>query len=214
MFNDTFFVTGDSNSFDANESAAWYAQMRERLPTPAEINNGFYIDFDDIDGDNFNIYPVVSGITGDPIVGSRSGDGVSFIDGGVPIMNSSYSSEEKTITLTTSSNGTATGYTTPINGRILSIQYVKTDFVDGVDFAITTETTAQQLWAENDVNASVIKTPRQPVHSTTGEPLEYVTGFAVVEPIAVDDERIKITIANGGEIKSGTFRITVDQKGN
>jgi hypothetical protein len=117
--------------------------------------------------------------------------------------------KRETVILTTAADGSIIGYTAPVNGRILSIQYVKTDFADGVDFAITAETTAQQLWAQDNVNASATKAPRQAAHNTAGVAAEYATGFAVVEPIAVDNERIKIAITNGGDAKSGTFHITV-----
>ena len=68
------------------------------------------------------------------------------------------------------------------SGAVVSpvvIQYVKTDYTDGVDFTITTETTGQTLWTESNVNAAAVKAPRQarpppaqwrpcPAHAGTG----------------------------------------------
>jgi hypothetical protein len=113
------------------------------------------------------------------------------------------------VEIITAADGSAIGYSKPVNGRILSVQYVKTDFADGVDFAITSENTAQQIWAQDNVNAAAVKVPRQAVHNTAGVAVEYATGFAIVEPIVVVDERIKIAITNGGATKSGTFHITI-----
>jgi hypothetical protein len=117
--------------------------------------------------------------------------------------------KRETVTITTAADGSGIGYSKPVNGRILSVQYVKTDFADGVDFAITSETTAQQIWAQDNVNAAAIKAPRQAVHNTAGVAAEYTTGFAIVEPVVVAEERIKISITNGGDTKSGTFHITI-----
>jgi hypothetical protein len=49
---------------------------------------------------------------------------------------------------------------------IESIQYVKTDYADGVDFTITAEATTETIWTESNVNAAVIKHPRAATHST------------------------------------------------
>jgi hypothetical protein len=117
--------------------------------------------------------------------------------------------KRETVTLTTAADGSVIDYSTPVNGRVLSVRYVKTDFADGVDFAITTETSGQQIWDQDNVNASATKAPRQAVHNTAGVAAEYATGFAIVEPIVVADERIKISITNGGATKSGTFHITI-----
>ena len=66
--------------------------------------------------------------------------------------------KRETVEITTVADGSVIGYSKPVNGRILSVQYVKTDFADGVDFAITSETTAQQIWTQDNVNAAALKT--------------------------------------------------------
>jgi len=119
--------------------------------------------------------------------------------------------KRETVSVTTAVGGAATGYSKPVNGQILSIQYVKTDFADGVDFTITLETTERGLWTELDVNASAIRAPRQPAHSQAGAALHFNDegDEPVPVPICAADERVKIAIANGGDGNTGVFHITV-----
>lgn len=114
------------------------------------------------------------------------------------------------VSVTTAADGSATAYTsTTVNGAVRSIQYVKTDFDNGVDFAITLETTGQGLWTDTDVNASEIVCPRQPTHDAAGAARLYAGGgTAVSDFIYAADERVKIVIAQGGNVKTGTFYIT------
>jgi len=118
--------------------------------------------------------------------------------------------KRETVKITTADGGAGTGYSKPVNGRIQSIQYVKTDFADGVDFTITLEKTGRGLWTESDVNLAAIRAPRQPAHDQVGVPLVFdEAGKPVVVPICAADERVKIVIAAGGDGTSGTFHITV-----
>lgn len=114
------------------------------------------------------------------------------------------------VAVTTAADGSATAYTSAaVNGAVRSIQYVKTDFDNGVDFAITLETTGQGLWTESNVNASAIRCPRQPTHDAIGAASLYAAGGEPVEDfIYAADERVKIVIAQGGNVKTGTFYIT------
>lgn len=115
-----------------------------------------------------------------------------------------------TVSVTTASDGSATAYTDKtVNGRILSVQYVKSTFDNGVDFTITLETTGQGLWTDTDVNASETVCPRQPTHDAVGAARLYAGGgTAVSDFIYAADERVKIVIAQGGNAKAGTFYIT------
>ena len=118
--------------------------------------------------------------------------------------------ERHAVTATTDGSGDVTAYTPVITGAILSIPYVKTDYTNGVDFVVTTETTAQSVWSENDVNASTIRCPRQAIHSTAGAALLYAAGgTAQVDPIYVAGERVKFVVSSGGASKVGTFYVTV-----
>lgn len=114
------------------------------------------------------------------------------------------------VAVTTDGDGAATAYTSePVQGRVLGIAYVKTDFADGVDFTITTEATAQQLWREDDVNASKTIYPRLAVHSGLAVALTFDGTEPVAEPAPVANERVKIQIASGGAAKTGTFHVYV-----
>lgn len=105
-------------------------------------------------------------------------------------------------------DGAAIAYSSPVNGMLSQIRYVKDSFDNGVDFTITLENTGETLWAELDVNASATRAPRQPTHSTAGVASLYAgSGLAVNDLIAVSG-RIKFTIAAGGSAKAGRFHIT------
>lgn len=115
-----------------------------------------------------------------------------------------------TVSLTTDTGGDATGYTPPVNGRVLTVIYDKTDFATGVDFAITAEDTGQGIWTEADVNASATRAPRQPTHDDVGVASLYAAGGEPVEDhIYLADERVKIVVSNGGSTKSGSFTVIV-----
>lgn len=119
----------------------------------------------------------------------------------------------QTVSVTTDTSGDATAYSDTVNGRVLKIQYVKDDFVNGVDFTITTETTSQTLWNEDDVNASETVIPREGLYTTIGTQALYAAAGSQVhgQHIYAHYERIKIVIANGGASKSGTFYIFTDE---
>lgn len=97
------------------------------------------------------------------------------------------------VTIETAVGGAGEGYTPVVNGRILAISYVKDDYAAGVDFTITTETTLQDLWVEQNVNASEVIYPLA----------------AAGLNIPAGDERVKIVIGSGGDGKSGTFHVLV-----
>lgn len=110
-----------------------------------------------------------------------------------------------TVPVTTAADGTATVYSPYLSGFLESIQYVKTNFADGVDFTITADGSGETLWGELNVNAQVIKRPRVVVHSTAG-----VAGTNAEFRIALGRERVKIAVAQGGNATTGAFVVTVD----
>lgn len=113
------------------------------------------------------------------------------------------------VPVVTAADGSATVYSPVVTGLLSQIRYVKTDFTDGVDFTITAEATGETLWAENDVNASATRAPRQATHSTAGVASLYAATFAVTDKIALANDRVKIVIASGGDTKSGTFHFLI-----
>jgi len=116
--------------------------------------------------------------------------------------------ERHTVTVTTNADGDGTGYTPPVTGRIVSIVYEKVDFANGVDVTITAEATGETIWAEENVNASTKRAPRQATHSTAGVAALYAAaGQPVLDEIVVANDRIKVVVAQGGNVKSGKFHV-------
>lgn len=119
-----------------------------------------------------------------------------------------------TVAVTTASDGTATAYSPYLSGFVHTIQYVKAgsgNFADGVDFTITVAGTGETVWTESNVNASAVRAPRQPVHSTAGVASLYAAGGTEVQDrVAISRDRVKIVIGSGGDTKTGTFVIIVE----
>lgn len=114
------------------------------------------------------------------------------------------------VAVTTDSGGAAIAYSPPVTGLLSQIRYVKTDFANGVDFTITAEATGETLWAENNVDASATRAPRQATHGTDGAAALFAAGGAAVQDkIALAADRVKIVVASGGSVKSGTFHILI-----
>jgi hypothetical protein len=107
-------------------------------------------------------------------------------------------------------DGSGTFYSPYLSGFIESIQYVKTDYADTVDFTITAEATGETIWTEANVTAAVIKHPRAATHSTAGVASLYAgSGTAVNDYVALGRDRVKIVIGTAGDTKTGSFVITV-----
>lgn len=115
------------------------------------------------------------------------------------------------VTLTTAADGSVIGFTPRVSGKLHSIHYVKTDFAAGVDFTITAEATGETLWTQANVDASAAVYPRAATHSTVGVASLYAAaGTAVQDKPGLANDRVKISIAAGGNAKVGTFHVLVD----
>lgn len=113
--------------------------------------------------------------------------------------------------VTTAADGSYTGYTPYLSGYIHAIEYVKTNFTDGVDFTITAEATGETIWTEANVNAAKVCLPRAATHSNAGVASLYAAGgVAVNDRIALGRDRVKIVLAAGGNATTGAFHILVD----
>ncbi len=126
---------------------------------------------------------------------------------------------KSTVTATCNSGGNAIAYTPEvINGRILSIEYnvdgsnpylEPTSPTSGFNFTITTEVTTQNLWVETGITGAKTVAPRQSVSDTVGTATYY--GGSPLEPVVdfiyVADERVKVVVANGGNLTTGSFTI-------
>ena len=118
---------------------------------------------------------------------------------------------QESFTVTTASDGTVTAYSSKAyNGRIISVAYTKVDYTNGVDFVVTTETTAQNVWTESDVDASATVAPRQATHDVVGAAsLHVAAGEPIEDYIYLVNERLKVALSSGGSVKSGSFRLIV-----
>ena len=121
------------------------------------------------------------------------------------------------LNVTTASDGSATVYlpsgdTTAgdyIEGEwiIDAIVYTKTDFTDGVDFAITMTATGESVWTESNVNASKAVYPSAYVHDTTGTVTTALTSLTLAK------SSLKFAITSGGNTKTGTFKVRLISAG-
>lgn len=114
----------------------------------------------------------------------------------------------------TTVTATGTGYSPYLSGYIESIQYVKDGsaaYSDGVDATITADVTGEAIVTLTDMNASTIVRPRTATHTVAGAAAAYASGgTGVLNRVALSRDRVKIAIAQGGNGKTGTFVITVD----
>lgn len=121
--------------------------------------------------------------------------------------------ERHTVTIQTAADGSGTGYTSVINGRIINVIYNKDGsnaFADGVDFDVSGESSGIVIWDEDNVNASKTVAPRQATHSPAGAAALYAAGgTAVNDHIYIANERVKIQVATGGDTKNGSFDVIV-----
>ena len=112
------------------------------------------------------------------------------------------------VAVVTDESGDAVVYTPALNGMIRSARYIKPTLggLDaGSDIDIVTDKGAVVVWDKDDLDASAVIYPMVPAHDNTGT---LVAG--PYAPIPVCDERIKITVANGGDELAGTFEFTIE----
>ena len=108
----------------------------------------------------------------------------------------------------TDAEGDATAYTPALNGMVRSVRYIKpaTGGLDaGTDIDIVTDKGAVTVWDKDDLAASAVIYPMVQAQDNTGT--DVAGSYA---PIPVCDERIKITVANGGNAGAGTFVFLVE----
>lgn len=120
---------------------------------------------------------------------------------------------DQTRTVTTDSGGAAEDYLPAFRGRMIAITYLKnasTPYDNGVDFALTNETTGESIWTGTNVNASTTIYPRVATHTTAGAAVTYDGTRPVLEPPAFGRHRCKIVISSGGDTKVGSFIFVVE----
>ena len=96
--------------------------------------------------------------------------------------------EKQSVAITTESDGTATAYSDPINGKVLQWQYVAdgtAPYESTTDVTVTSETAGLTIDSKTDLSAAFAE--------------------LVGNVVYFSDERIKIVLAQGGDTKTGTF---------
>ncbi len=121
--------------------------------------------------------------------------------------------ERHEVTIVTAAGGTGTGYTGLANGFVQAVRYVAdsvTPYDATVDVTITAEASGLTIWQESNVAASKTVYPRAATSDTAGVASLYAAAGEPVEVTStVAKERIKIEIAQGGNVKSGTFHVYI-----
>ena len=112
------------------------------------------------------------------------------------------------VAVVTDESGDAVAYTPALNGMVRSVRYVKPDsggLDAGSDIDIVTDKGAVVVWDKDNLAASTVIYPMVQAQDNAGT--DVAGSYA---PIPVCDERIKITVANGGNAGAGTFVFLVE----
>ena len=112
------------------------------------------------------------------------------------------------VAIVTDTDGDAVAYTPALNGMIRSVRYVKPDsggLDNNSDIDIVTDKGAVVVWDKDNLAASAVIYPMVPAQDNKGA--DVAGSYA---PIPVCDERIKITVANGGNAGAGTFEFIIE----
>lgn len=122
--------------------------------------------------------------------------------------------QREILTLAVDASGALTTYTGIVSGRVLQVAYVPdatTPLATGADFVITTEDSSTPILTVTNVGTTAVTmVPRQATVTVANAAALYASGgVAVLEPIYVANERIKIVVAQGGVSKTGQLHILI-----
>ena len=113
-----------------------------------------------------------------------------------------------TVNVTTDDHGDAVAYSPQCNGLVRTVEYVKPTS-GGLDAAtdidIIADVSGAVIWTNKDLASSKVIHPLAQAQDNTGA--DIIGAYA---PICLADERIKITVANGGDTLSGQFIFTIE----
>ena len=113
-----------------------------------------------------------------------------------------------TVNVTTDDQGDAVVYSPQCNGLVRTVEYVKPT-LGGLDAAtdidIIADVSGAVIWTNDDLSVSKVIHPLAQAQDNTGADIA-----GAYAPICLADERIKITVANGGDTLSGQFVFTIE----
>src|SRR3990167_7473679 len=113
------------------------------------------------------------------------------------------------VAVTTVADGSFTGYTPSFAGRLLAL-YIVTGTLDaGTDWTITEEDTGAALATLTNANSGRFM-PRAATHGITGTASLYAAAGTAVEDTIPVLGRVKVVVAQGGNVTSGTLHVYVD----
>lgn len=114
-----------------------------------------------------------------------------------------------TATITTAADGSATVYLgSAIRGYVQMFRYEPGTLDNGTDVVITGETTGHAILTQANLGGSALNIyPRAFAHQVT----DGAAVAVVTEPIAVYNERIKVVVAQGGNTKTGTLHVFIEE---
>lgn len=112
------------------------------------------------------------------------------------------------VAVVTDESGDAVVYTPALNGVVRSVRYIKPTsggLDNNSDIDIVTDKGAVVVWDKDNLAASAVIYPMVQAQDNAGA--DVAGSYA---PIPVCDERIKITVANGGNAGTGTFEFIIE----
>lgn len=118
------------------------------------------------------------------------------------------------VSVTTDASGNATARTnSAVEGEIMEIRYVPgaSPLDTGADITISGDVSGIPIVTITNLGTSAVTVaPRQAVVDTANAARLYAAGgTAVSDRIYIADEAVKIVVAQGGNVLSGTFHIVV-----
>lgn len=121
------------------------------------------------------------------------------------------------ISVTTNSSGDATAYTTDlqsatvgITGRVLSITIATNNLTAGAaDYTFTVESTGEAILTRTNQTGTGTYYPRVAVHDSTGAATTYDGTHGVLEPVAMFNDRVKLVVAQGGNVLTALIYVVV-----
>ena len=115
------------------------------------------------------------------------------------------------MTGTTAAGGTVTLTSGAVFGKLLAVQWVDGDLVDGVDAVLSVAGSAhlQTLLTLTDANSDAWYYPRTPVHTNAGADITY-DGTRIVYDKFMLAGKLSLAIASGGSVKTGGAYVFIE----
>ncbi len=118
------------------------------------------------------------------------------------------------VKITTAADGSATVDSPRTSGMVYSATYIPdgtNPFPNTADISVTVKGTGEAVLSRTNVAAGFTAYPRVPVSAPDGTASLYAAaGTAVQDKVAVANDQLRIVVAQGGNVKSGTIIFVMD----